>query len=213
MLMAPLTLWATTLKVSDNLVVTEINNKAVEHGLLSKKSMFTLSPGDHALVIYYKDVFEDLNFAENRVVKSNAFVAKFSIINQEQLILDTSTINNLAQAEAFSQSPVLRLEDSNNQTVNIELESVENYKIAQQVDAAINSYTSKKQNEQIKAAVTDKIMAENKVIPSTMPSSATAQKSGNTLIQVNALLMLKYWWKNASDEQKENFKHHIAVNE
>lgn len=69
-LAASFTSLATTLTVSDNLIVSQINNKKVEHGFISNHSAFSLEPGQHALVIHYKDVFEDLNFAEHRDRKS-----------------------------------------------------------------------------------------------------------------------------------------------
>ena len=57
---------AATFNVSDNLIVSEVNDKSVDNGFMGKKSSFELSQGNHALIVRYKDVFEDLDFAEER---------------------------------------------------------------------------------------------------------------------------------------------------
>jgi len=201
-----LTLWAATLTVSDDLIVTEVDNKVVDHGLLGEKSTFSLSKGSHALIVFYKDVFEDLDFAEERVVKSKDFVIKFTITDQEELSLATVGIKNLAQAESFAKSPELDIIDERSRPIEIELENVSDYKIGQQVDIAVSAYESK-QNSNNKGVVLAKTAAVSK--PAT-PANKNQQLS-NTLIQVNSLAMLKYWWQNASDEEKKHFKQYITV--
>jgi uncharacterized protein YccT (UPF0319 family) len=207
---------ATTLNVSDNLTVTEINNKIVEHGLLNTKSTFVLSRGSHALVLHYKDVFEDLEFAEYRVVESKPFVVKFTVNKEVSLNLNTVVINNLAQAESFAKAPTLLLSDESQKEIEIVLTSVNDYKISQQVDIALNTYTSKQSNENVKDTINlpttnvDKAI-QAKALSSILATPTVIKKSGNTLIQVNSLNMLKYWWQNASNEEKEHFKRHIAI--
>ncbi len=56
---------AASLTVTDNLVLRDVDDKAVEHGFLSKKQTIDLTQGEHALVIKYKDVFEDLDMGED----------------------------------------------------------------------------------------------------------------------------------------------------
>ena len=209
---------ATTLNVFDNLTVTEINNKIVEHGLLNTKSTFVLSRGSHALLLHYKDVFEDLEFAEYRVVESKPFVVKFTVNNEVSLNLNTTVINNLAQAESFAKAPALLLSDESQKEIDIVLTSVNDYKISQQVDIALNTYSkqSNQSNETDKDTSNLPTTTVNKAIQVKASSSILAtptviKKSGNTLIQVNSLNMLKYWWQNASNEEKKKFKRYIAV--
>jgi len=202
----PLTLWAATLTISDNLIVSEIDNKIVEHGLLGKKSTFTLNKGKHALIVFYKDVFEDLDFAEDRVVKSKDFVVKFTITEEKQLKLTTVAIKNLAQAESFSKSPELVLKDESNKLIEVELENVSDYKIAQQVDIAVSTLASKQSINNDKEPALEKA-----VVSKTIPMPIKEQQTSNTLIQINSLAMLKYWWQNASDEEKKHFKQYITA--
>ena len=200
-----LSLWAATLTVSDNLIVTEIDNKIVDHGLLGKKSTFSLNPGKHALIVHYKDVFEDLDFAEDRVVKSKDFVVKLSVMEEKQLKLVTVAIKNLAQAESFSKSPELSLKNEDNKQIKIELENVSDYKIAQQVDIAVNTYASKQSIHQ------EPKLAKTVVVSKSATPPSQKKQASNTLIQVNSLVMLKYWWKNASNEEKKHFKQYIST--
>ncbi len=201
------TLWATTLTVSDNLIVTEIDNKIVEHGLLGKKSTFSLNPGKHALIVHYKDVFEDLDFAEDRVVKSKEFVVKLSVFQEKQLKLVTVDIKNLAEAETFSKSPELILKDEDNKQLKIELANISDYKIAQQVDIAVNTYASKKTIKNDK----EPILAKTAEVSKQVAPASLIKQTSNTLIQVNSLAMLKYWWQNASKEEKKHFKRYTTT--
>lgn len=204
--MASFTLLAATLTVSDNLIVSEVDDKMVDHGFISKKSTFTFKKGEHALIVHYKDVFEDLDFAEDRVVESKNFVVKFNVADEKKLNLTTVAINNLAQAKSFSMSPELVLKDERNKQIKMELEKVSDYKMAKQVDIAVNTYVSKQAIEQDKKTV----LAETAVVSKSITSSINKPQATNTLIQVNALAMLKYWWKNASDEEKKHFKQYIT---
>lgn len=201
-------LFAATLKVSDNLIVSEINDKSVEHGFLGKKSVFELGQGTHAVILRYKDVFEDLDFAEERVVESKEFVAKFTITDEQQLNLTTIEIKNLARARSFSMSPVLKLEDEHDKPLSIKLEKVADYKLAKQVDIAVNSLTSKQAVKKPKEPI---LTTPTKVATPT-ETVDIKQQPHHVLIQINSLAMLKYWWQNASNEEKKHFKQYIKLN-
>ncbi|PHR81603.1 MAG: DUF2057 domain-containing protein [Colwellia sp.] len=191
--------FAATVNVSDNLVVSEVNDKSIDNGFLGKKSSFKLNPGNHALIVRYKDVFEDLEFAEERRVESQDFVVKFTITDQKQLKLSTIKIKDLAAAESFKKSPKLKLKDGHDNQLNLTLEKVADYKLAKQVDLAVSALASK----QI-------IQTKSSVLPTA--STVATQKSANTLIQVNALTMLKHWWQNASNDEKQRFKQFTQEN-
>jgi uncharacterized protein YccT (UPF0319 family) len=198
---------AVTFNVSDNLIVSEVNDISVDHGYINNKYSFELKRGVHALIVRYKDVFEDLDFAEDRLVESQDFVVKFTITDQKQLRLSTRKINNLADAELFSKSPQLTLQDGNADQVNISLEKVDDYKLAKQVDIAVSALSPKTKSQlklqpQIQTKVTQ---------IKTTPVLET-NKTTNTSTQVNSLTMLKYWWKNASMTEKQRFKKFSSEN-
>ncbi len=182
---------AATVNVSDNLVVSEINDREIDNGLLDNESTFELAKGTHALVVRYKDVFEDLIVAGDAVVESQNFIIKFTITDQEKLKLTTAKINDLAAAERFAKSPRLQLVDARNNQLELSLERVSDYKLAREVDKAVNALAS---NQGIsKSAATGAIVG------------VSAPHASNTT-KVNALTMLQYWWQNASESEKSRFK-------
>jgi len=217
-------LLAATLKVSDNLIVSEINDKTIEHGFIDDKSVFELNQGAQAIIVRYKDVFEDLDFAEDRVVESDQFVVKFTLANEQRLLLTTALIKNLARAQAFAKSPELTLKDEHNKTLNLELEKVEDYNFAKQIDIAVNTIAAKQStNNSHQARITNStvtapvgLTTPSKVIPNKVTpvnKIATKQQTNNALVQVNPLTMLKFWWQNASELEKKNFKQSILLDE
>lgn len=190
--------YAATLTYSDNLIIRDIDDKAVEHGVFSKKTRFELHQGEHTIVVKYKDVFEDLEFAEDRLVKSDYFVVKFSVDSQKTLFLTTSEINNLAEAENFVKSPVVKVITDNKAELVLKLETLSDYDLAKQVAKVVTSIA----------------------IPSSPPSQglnsqgvdiaedATKNKTEfekKVIEEVDAVPMLKFWWQKASAEQQVKF--------
>jgi len=200
-------LLAATVNVSENLIISEVNDKAVDNGFIGQKSSFELNKGNHAFVVRYKDVFEDLDFAEERLVQSQDFVVKFTITDQKQLELSTIKIKNLAGAEYFVKSPKLILKDRNNNQLPLSLEKVADYKLAKQVDIAVNSLASK-QVIQKKSPV----LATTATATTKSNTTVTKTSADNTLLQINSLTMLKYWWQNASNDEKQRFKQFTKEN-
>ncbi|MCW8834299.1 MAG: DUF2057 domain-containing protein [Colwellia sp.] len=189
---------AATLTVADNLIVSELDDKVVEHGFIGKKSTFELNQGEHALIVRYKDVFEDLDFAEDRVVESQDFVVKFSLTNQQQLTLTTAAIKNLKQAERFAKAPEIMLIDEKNKPLVIELVEVSDYKLVKQVNIAVSSITAHNANHNASPRIAN--------TQSNSTKKQAAPISDNSLIQVDSLTMLKYWWQTASKTEKDQFK-------
>ena len=189
---------AATVNVSDNLVVSEVNDQRIDNGFLHQKSSFELNRGNHALILRYKDVFEDLEFNEERVVESQEFVVKFTITDQDQLELSTMKIKDLAAAEKFKRSPSLQLKDVHDNQLSLSLEEVSDYKLAKQVDIAVGALATKQV-----------IQSQGSAVPS---ATVVTGKQTNTLIRVNSLDMLKYWWQNASTDEKKRFKEFTKAN-
>ena len=65
---------AVTLSVADNIELRELNDKRLDDGFFSgafsSHKNIQLSKGSHTLLIKYKDVYEDLDFAEERLIES-----------------------------------------------------------------------------------------------------------------------------------------------
>lgn len=188
---------AASLTVTDNLVLRDVDDKAVEHGFLSKKQTIDLTQGEHALVIKYKDVFEDLDMGEDRLVKSDYFVVKLVVKNQQELFLSTSKISDLASAERFAKNPELVLLDENKQEMVLELETLSDYKLGQQVTKVVTTLSS------------PAVIAQNN---GTMGISGTQDFNNQVINKVDTVPMLKYWWQKASKDEKEDFLKFINKN-
>ena len=189
---------AATVNVSDNLVVSAVNDKRIENSFLHNKSSFELNRGDHALILRYKDVFEDLEFNEERRVESQDFVVKFTITDQEQLELSTVKIKDLAAAEKFKRAPELQLKDGHDNQLSLSLEEVSDYKLAKQVDIAVSALATNKT-----------IQTQGSAVPA---ATVLSGKQTGTSIRINSLNMLKYWWQNASTDEKQRFKQFTNAN-
>jgi len=186
---------AASLTVTDNLVLRDVDDKAVEHGFLSKKQTIDLTQGEHVLVIKYKDVFEDLDLGEDRLVKSDYFVVKLVVKNQQQLLLSTSKISDLASAERFVKAPELILLDEHKQEMPLDLETLSDYKLGQQVTKVVTTLST--------PAV---IAQSNGTTTSTQDSQAFNSK---VIDKVDTVPMLKYWWQKANKDEKEDFLNFI----
>ncbi|PKH87424.1 YccT family protein [Colwellia sp. Bg11-28] len=183
---------AATLTVTDNLILRDVDDKAVEHGFLSKKRTIDLTQGKHTLVIKYKDVFEDLDMGEDRLVKSDYFVVKLVVENQQELFLSTSKISDLASAERFVQSPEVILLDENKQELVLELETLSDYKLGKQVTKVVTTLSAP-------------VVISQSNSP-TITTAVDSQAFNNKVInKVDTVPMLKYWWQKASKDEKEDF--------
>lgn len=183
---------AATLTYSDNLIIRDIDDQAVEHNLFSQKKAFKLSQGIHTIVLKYKDVFEDIDFAEDRLVKSDYFVVKFTIKNHQDLFLSTTKISNLAQAERFIKSPELMMVDNNKQELMLTLEKLSDYELAKQVTKVVTSIST----PNVKKLSTEKT-SKNTVLDN--------EFNEKVIKEVDAVPMLKYWWEKATEAQKASF--------
>ena len=183
---------AATLTLSDNLVLRDVDDKAIEQGFLSKQQTIELSKGKHTLVLKYKDVFEDLDFAEDKLIKSDYFVVKFSLEDHQILFLTTSKINDLAAAERFAKSPELILLDDDKKELILELDKLSDYELGKQVTKVVTALSvpadTSANNPQISVTTQNDMNFNDKVMS-----------------EVDALPMLKFWWEKANKVQQTKF--------
>ena len=183
---------AATLTYSDNLIIRDIDDQAIEYDLFSQQTTFELSSGHHTLVLKYKDVFEDLDFAEDRVVKSDYFVVKFTIKDQERLLLTTPKLIDLAAAERFVKSPELMLLDNKKKELILTLEKLGDYELAKQVTKVVTRIS----------ALDDEVLINKQTSKNTKLDNEFNKKVMN---EVDAVPMLKYWWKKATEKERASF--------
>ena len=117
----------------------------------------------------------------------------------------TPKIKDLLAAERFSQSPEIILLDENNSALVLQLEKYNDYKLAKQVEKVvtalpINGVVFEAAEKGHKPKKSDVAIQENL----TYKDNGQAFNQ-QVLSHVNSLPMLKYWWKKASVQDKEDF--------
>jgi len=178
-------------------VLRELNDKRLSDSFFADAFTSTksiqLSKGNHTLLIKYKDVYEDLDFAEERLVESEFFIVKFTLANQQTLKLMTPKIKNLLAAENFSQSPEIILTDENNKLLLLKLEKQEDYLLAKQVEKVVTELPKKitliAETSQVNLAGQTAVDSQKKDIEQGKAPSFDEQ----VLTQTKSLPMLKYW--------------------
>lgn len=194
---------ATTLTYSDNLTIRDVDDKPLEQTFFSKNTAIELAPGLHTLVVKYKDVFEDLEFADERLVKSDYFVVKFTVDSQKSLFLTTIEIGDLAEAERFVKSPELKMLAGDKVELFLVLETLNDYNLGKQVSQVITTIGSSN------ADMTQESSLNGSDTQTTEEINNFNQK---VLEEVDAVPMLKYWWGKSTKEQKESFLSFIESN-
>jgi uncharacterized protein YccT (UPF0319 family) len=217
------------LTVSDNLILKQVNDKDVDVGFFSTQNKINLVKGEHILLVKYKDVFEDLDFAEERLVESDLFIIKFRIKSDQILLLTTPAIKNLTAAEKFSRMPEVTITNQKGKSLVLDLMTYDDYKLAKKVNMAVNSLVTSQASDlqtnqkNVKTTVVDKTSyddsevdaqaAANKEIDAVDTNINLNQAFNNKVTNnIDTLPMLKYWWKKASDQEKQGFINFIKSN-
>ena len=214
---------ATSITISDNLVLKAVNDKSVGFNFFSTSNKIDLPQGKHTLLVKYKDVFEDLDFAEERLIESEKFIIKLTLTNEKSLSLSTPKIKNLAEAEGFSNRPEIILNNSKGNPLVIELVKYDDYKLAQQVNSAVNDLvTSPLSAKEVASENIGSLMSLTEINNDSVQNSLIA--ASNTTVNqhqdrvnkdptfnnkvtshIKTMSMLKYWWKKATEQEKQNF--------
>jgi len=207
-------IFAATLSIADNLVLREFDDKRLNDGFFADTFASTksidLSKGRHTLLIKYKDVYEDLDFAEERLIESDFFIVKFTLAEQQTLRLKTPTIQNLTAAEKFAQAPEIILLDENNLALILQLEKYSDYKLAKQVEKVVKTLPVTSPDTELTKKRAEQVLVTNSndtVVNPIKNASLDEEQAFNdqVLSQTKSLPMLKYWWQQASDKDKEDF--------
>jgi len=210
---------ATTIEVAKNLEIKEVNDKPFSEGFFSNNKSIKI-PAEQlnqqttqTIVVRYKDVFEDFELGQDRVVETEYFVIKFALDKQSVLKLKTTTINDISEAESFVSKPEVMLVSNNGVSIPLELETYADYKLKREVTKVVATLPidvsdkplSPKAEEKIAVAI-DNDIADLDVRTETNDIDNRSQEfTEKVMDKVNTLPMLKYWWQKASAKEKADF--------
>lgn len=186
---------AGTLKLAKEFNLIAINGEEYQSGLFGGHSNIKLRTGINRLVIEFEEVYEGEDDDDFDVIKSGSFLLQFSASANAKLSQSILKPKNADAAKRFIKNPVFTIKDSQSKTVVHSISPLQSDKLSFAV-----SKTKPRQNAAIDLSY-----------PSTKKSKITAPlKTGNAANKSRALNMLIYWWSQASEEDKKDFKEAIS---
>jgi uncharacterized protein YccT (UPF0319 family) len=185
---------AATLTVPDAFVVKEIDGKKVSKGFFSKETKIDLIKGEHVLVLFYEDLFEELEFGfgGSTTVKSEPFVIKFILDKQQSLQLISPTIKNQKSAQLYAKSPQVMIKDEKGKLLVLEYADFAEYKAVKDLKTMV-------------------ALAQKSTPKIVEPKSVQLTPQQEPVLSPQSLSMLKFWWQKASNKEKEQFKQYIIA--
>ena len=213
-------IFAAQLKVADNLEIKELNDKPIAQGFFKNNRNLQLSSGKQALVVRYKDVFEDEDLGQDRVIESDYFVIFFNVTMQNTLRLKTAKVSGIDQAERFSYAPEVVLHDDKNNSLELTLENYKDYQLSREVNKVIVNLPDEVSQLAEKSSQSQVIQSSNELaddvandnVSKDIAQVSTLPTSEEVLSKVDSLPMLKYWWQKASAQDKQAFLQFIKTN-
>ncbi|GLX76776.1 UPF0319 protein [Thalassotalea insulae] len=196
--------FAQQLQVPANVEVVKVNGIAQGFNLFEQQHMVPLRQGRNVLTIQYSELFDDVDYDDHTRIKSALMVLVFNIAKQQALTLLTPYINDQVQAKQFADSPHFAIVDDENNNIAMELFDLDNY-----LAVTRNQEIAQQQSKNIEQIAS---VDSAKATPVTDHQASTHRPITKTeLAQQYALDMLHYWWQQATDKQKMQFKSAIST--
>lgn len=213
------TTMAITIEVADNLEIKEVNDNSFNEGFFSKNKLIHITPeqlklkSTQTIVVRYKDVFEDFDLGQDRVIETEYFVIKFTPNGSQTYRLKTVLINDISDAEAFVSKPEVMLVSKTGQSIPLELETYADYKLAREVTRVVATLPADSladspvtiDDEKIAVAVDNDIADLEVETTSKINDTRSQEFTNNVINKVDTLPMLKYWWQKATTKEKAAF--------
>lgn len=204
---------AASLTVPDVYVVKEMDGQKVSKGFFAKETEVALKKGEHILVLFYKDLFEDFEFGlgSSITVTSAPFVIKFILDEQQSLFLTSPKIKNQKSAKLYAKSPKVMLKDAKGEQLAIKYVDFAEYKAVKELNEMMVLAQKSSANHSKALA----LQASTKAIVAPVPlmtenKSVVKKTETKTTLMPQSLPMLKFWWQKASPQEKAQFKQYIV---
>lgn len=176
---------AAKLVVPEEFVVVRLNGEEYSTPFFSSATELTLSTGQNVLVLKYSELFDDETEDHHITVKSKPFILLFSVGNEETLKFSFPKQNSGESAKTYAKSPSVSLIKPNGSSVPIISQSLATY------NDTVMKETLIRRQEIVKQSLNENDKGQ---------FSQTGPQS---------LLMLKFWWKQASEKEQKEFLTYI----
>ena len=99
---------AATLLSFDTLLIDRVDLRDMGMGLIGQRYQYLLSPGRHALVVRYADIW-DVNAGDHEKITSPAITVSFALEAGNTYQLSHAAIENIEASVEFAKKPVIHL--------------------------------------------------------------------------------------------------------
>ncbi|WP_068545245.1 DUF2057 domain-containing protein [Thalassotalea crassostreae] len=179
---------AAQLVVPEDFEVLRLNGEEFSTSLLAKSTTLELPPGQNVLVLKYSQMFDDDMEDHHITIKSKPFILLFSVSNEKSLTFSYPKQTDGELARVYAKSPDIKILDSQNRALGVINQSLSSY------NDSVMKETLNRRQEIVKKSLADKDGEEFEAIGP------------------DELSMLKYWWQQASEQDKQLFLQHIKEN-
>lgn len=197
--------YANTLIVPAQFDVLKVDGKNYDSSFFSVNQKIKLINGKHAVLLKYKELFDDPENDDHTTVKSEPFIVMFSMQGSPLELL--SKVNkDEEEARGFAENPLVRIVDSRGKEVGSKTMLLADYEQKQFQVALLTQSQESGNSVESRSNINDQDNSPSKklTIPAntstTIPSSAAGSSEPTP-----ALEMLLYWWQQASEQQKQAF--------
>ncbi|QBY05812.1 DUF2057 domain-containing protein [Thalassotalea sp. HSM 43] len=179
---------ATELVVPDTFSVLRVNGEEHSTSFFARESKVTLEPGQNVVVLKYSELFDDDMEDHHTTIRSKPFILLFSIAGDEQLTFSYTKPIDSDSAKLFAKDPQVQLIDSQGKAIAMVNQSLASYE-----DEVMRETMNRRQQ-----IVKKSLQSEQAPVANQSPQS---------------LSMLKYWWQQASQQDKEAFLQYLEEQE
>ncbi|WNC70044.1 DUF2057 family protein [Thalassotalea nanhaiensis] len=180
---------AAELIVPDTFVVERLNGEEFSGNFFTSETKLTLQSGQNVLVLKYSELFDDETEDHHITVTSKPFILLFSVGKENTIKFSYPKQNNGESAKLFAKAPIVNLIKPNGSAVPVITQSLATYN-----DTVMKETLSRRQE------IVKQSLNEN-------------DKGQFTQTGPQSLPMLKYWWQQASDQEKKEFLTFVKDNQ
>lgn len=183
--LASLSTLAAELVLPPEFIVMRVNGEEYSTSIFLSDTKVNLPAGQNVLVLQYAEMFEEDLSDSTITVKSKPFILLFSVGPNEQLSFSFAKPKDQQSASIFAKQPVVSIKQRNGQALALINQSLASYN-----DEVMKQTLARRQE-----VVKQSLDAED--------DGAFSKTSPETIG------MLKYWWQQASDVEKQEFIDYI----
>lgn len=175
---------AAKIDIPNTISVLKVDNEPQTFSFFTRATSVELTEGQHVLLLQYKELFENDDEDDHVTIKSEPFVLLLETEVNSSYVLTHEKFIELEYAREFAKNPQVNIINQHKEKIEIFTQNLIDF----EARAIFNSMDNKLIEVEEATKATSLQVINNKVIENTQ-----------------AYEMLKYWWQEASQKQKNKF--------